>query len=427
VKFGTDGVRGPAGVFPIDERGAARMGRAAAQLAGRVVVARDSRVTGPALMVALVDAARAAGAHVQDLGVLPTPGVSALLAEGWGDLGVMLTASHNGPSDNGMKVLAASGGKLSDGEQARLEQLLIADAPQENVTHVAESRSIAAERAYIKAVVRVSGLRGQLVGASLVVDAANGAASHTLPTIFEALGAEVTRLGCDADGERINTGCGALNPEALAARVLELGAAVGVAVDGDGDRCTLVSAAGHVLNGDAQLYLLAEAPAVVGTVMTNAGLEAALSDRGIGLVRTPVGDRHVEAALHREGLRVGAEPSGHVCLSDGLPTADGALTALRVLREGLDLDARLQGFSPFPSTLINVRVADKPDIESVSALVTAREAAVLALAPHGRIVFRYSGTEPVLRVMAEGPDAVVVEEVARRLAERVEAVLGAGG
>lgn len=433
MKFGTDGVRGPAGVFPIDAAGAARMGRAVAQLADRVLVARDSRVSGALLTVALVDAARIAGAHVQDLGLLPTSALSALLAEGWGDLGVMLTASHNGPADNGMKVLGATGGKLTDSEQEELERLLTREVEVEGALHAVEDRSLPAEGAYVKALLRASKLQGELVGASIVVDAANGAASHTLPMIFEALGADVHEVACAADGAQINVGCGALKPAALVARVKEVGADAGVAVDGDGDRCTLVSASGRVLDGDALLYLLAtdrgtdtHESSVVGTVMTNAGLEAALHARGIGLVRTPVGDRHVEAALHRENLRVGAEPSGHVCLSDGLPTADGALTALRVLRGGLDIDTRLAGYEPFPSTLINVRVTDKPAIESVPALVAARDVAVAALAPQGRIVFRYSGTEPLLRVMAEGPHAALVTEVAQRLAERVEAVLGVG-
>jgi phosphoglucosamine mutase len=430
LRFGTDGVRGRAGRFPIDPATAWILGLVLGSQAGRVLVARDSRSSGPSLCAALAAGVRQAGAEPVPLGLLPTPALSVLLSEGWGERGVMVTASHNPPHDNGLKVLGADGHKLGEDAQQRLQDALnqaLAErsVPVELPASVSEPRHREAFTRYLE-VLRAKIPAGRwLEGERVVLDASFGAGAHSGPAILEALGAELIPLACEPDGERINVGCGAVHPEALAALVVERGASLGVGLDGDADRGLLVSASGRVLDGDALLYLLASPPAVVGTIMSGGGLEEALTERGIELVRTPVGDRYVDAAVHGRGVQVGAETSGHVCLHDGLPTADGMLSCLRVLAAGCDLDARLAEYHPWPRVQRNVAVTHRPPLDSLPELCAAQERAERTLGAQGRTLLRYSGTEPLLRVLVEGRDETLVRRMADELVQAVRSVIGA--
>jgi phosphoglucosamine mutase len=426
IRFGTDGLRGRAGVAPIDDTVAWRLGRVLSKAGTTVVVARDTRPSGQGLAGAVLSGVRAGSGRAVDLGVLPTPGLSALLALGWGQRGVMVTASHNPPGDNGLKVLAADGRKLDDAAQEEIEARLDNWPPGEEagLMAAAENTNAGAFHAYVAAVQKALPRGAFLPGPRVVVDAARGAASATLPALFEQAGAIVTRTACDGLGEGINVDCGALYPEALRTRVLADHADAGVAVDGDGDRCILVTASGRILDGDAILFLLATPPAVVGTIMANSGLDEALSRRGIKLLRTPVGDRHVEAERRKRALRVGGEPSGHICFSDGLPTADGALAALRVLAGGIDLDRRIAPYVSYPSLLLSVKVRDCRPLEEIPALAQAEQAVRADLGACSRTVIRFSGTEPVLRILVEGRDEGKVEAASAFLAHIAKQELG---
>lgn len=429
LRFGTDGIRGPAGRFPIHAPVAWALGRVLGRDGATVLLARDSRSSGPGLVSALARGVRAAGGRAVSVGLLPTPALSVLLAGGHGTWGVMVTASHNPPADNGLKVLAASGRKLDDDEQQGIEQALngaLPDAPVLEPGVESHPRHEEARALYLRAVLERLPAGRWLEGAKIVVDGSFGAGSHTGPALLEALGAQVVPLACQPDGDRINVGVGATAPAALAECVVAEGAHAGLALDGDADRGIMVSASGRVLDGDAMLYLLAQGAAVVGTVMSGGGLEEALAARGIELVRTPVGDRHVDAAVHGRDLRVGAETSGHVCLIDGLPTACGALSCLRVLVGGVDLDARLVDYHPWPRVQHNVRVTHRPPLDSVPALVDAQRQVQARLGDTGRILLRYSGTEPLLRVLVEGRDETSVKRAADDLVQAVIDSLGTG-
>jgi phosphoglucosamine mutase len=430
LRFGTDGIRGRAGQFPIDTTTAWALGRVLG-LRGSVLVARDSRCSGPELSAALLEGARSAGAHAESVGVLPTPALSVLLAEGWARWGVMVTASHNPPHDNGLKVLRSSGHKLDDEQQLQVQDALNevlplarsehrGDAPPPSEPRYAEARDtyLAALRARLPS--------GRwLEGCRVVLDAAHGAGCGTGPALLEALGAELVPMACEPDGERINVGCGAVHTGALARRVVSEGAQLGIALDGDADRGLMVSASGRQLDGDAMLYLLAGPPAVVGTIMSGGGVQQALAARGIELLRTPVGDRFVDAAVHERGLSVGAETSGHVCLADGLPTADGMLSALRVLCGGVDLDSRLADYHPWPRVQHNVPVTHRPPIESIPELAEVCRSVEAELGDDGRTLLRYSGTEPLLRVLVEGRDESSVQRAAGILVQAVRHHIGA--
>ncbi len=429
LSFGTDGIRGRAGLFPIDGATATLLGLQLGAGGARVVLARDTRPSGAQLCRALAVGVRAAGGEPVAVGVLPTAGLSLLLAHDWGERGVMVTASHNPAHDNGLKVLGADGRKLADDEQAALEEALnralaSPPAPLDADGALDEARHEEAVAFYLWRLLRALPRGRWLEGRHLVADAAQGAGCRTLPAALEALGARVTRLACDGDGQRINAGCGVMDPAALAAAVSQQGADGGVALDGDADRALLVSASGRLLDGDALLYLLAEAPAVVGTVMSNSGLALALRRRGIELYRTPVGDRFVDAALHERGLRVGGESSGHICLADGFPTADGALSALRVLAGGGDLDQRLADYQPFPRVQINVPVARRRPLKDLPQLVAAQREAEALLGEGGRSLLRYSGTEPLLRVMVEAQQQELADRVAQELVAAARSALG---
>jgi len=402
-RFGTDGIRGRYG-REVTEAVARAVGGAVVHALGpRVAVARDTRPSGPALEEALVEGIVGAGGSAVSYGVLPTPALSVLAAvHGSYDAAIMLTASHNPAVDNGLKVMGPDGGKLAAAGRAAVEAGLAGVPLRPGGQARADGTGSATYLDWAWA------RHGRaLAGLHLVVDAANGAGAELAPTVLRALGARVDVLG-GADGRLINDRCGALHPEALRAAVQASGADAGVALDGDGDRLVLVDADGRTLDGDALLWLLAEGEVVVGTVMSNLGLERGLGGRGIRLVRTAVGDAEVAAGMQSTGARVGGEPSGHVLLAGGAPTADALDVAIAVLAKG-PIGPRLAGYAPSAQHHRTLPRADVPDLGRVPALVAR------AAAAGGRAVIRPSGTEPIVRVMVEHPDpaggAGLVEEL----------------
>jgi phosphoglucosamine mutase len=407
--FGTDGIRGRANV-DVTPGLAMALGNALVRVLGpRIAVARDTRPSGPMLVAAATAGICAAGGEAVDLGVLPTPGLSALVAALGLDGGVMVTASHNPAPDNGLKAVDGEGRKLGDAPRARIEALLDGDLHLADEPGGVRTVADAGDR-YVAAVLAALPPGRWLAGATIVVDAAHGAGAGYAARIVSALGARVIPLG--DGGGAINTG-GAMFPEALVAAVRGAGAAAGIALDGDGDRGVLVTAAGEVLDGDALLWLCADGAAVVGTIMTNGGVESGLAARGIRLVRTPVGDAYVAAALRETGAGVGAEPSGHVLFSDGLPTADGLLAALRALHpDPGTLAARIAGLPRHAQLQVAVKVPGER--------IAAVEADIAAVRATGaRVVVRRSGTEPVVRIMVEHVDP----DLARAGLDRLRAAL----
>ncbi len=411
--FGTDGIRGRWGRWPMLPEVAGALGRAlVARFGPRVGVVRDTRGSGPALTAAL---AGGAGPATRDFGVLPTPALSVLLAADLADVGVAVTASHNPAADNGLKVLGPGGTKLHPATEAALEAEVLACLdevpPQPGVPQ--DHRGVGFET-YVVALRQALPAGPWLAGHRIALDAAHGAAFRTAPALLEALGAEVVARGVRPTGDNINDGCGALHPEALAAVVVAEGCEAGLALDGDADRCVLVDGGGRVVDGDALLLLLARPPGLVGTVMCNQALELALAERGVDFARVGVGDREVALELERRGWPVGGEPSGHVLLGDGLPTGDGLLTGLRALAGGLDLAQRLGGYVPHPQAVATVVVDRKPPLSELPVL----QAALAGLT--GRAVVRYSGTEPKLRLLVEAGELGVAEAELSALLEAVE-------
>ena len=439
--FGTDGMRGVAFEAPLDRRTLSRLGAAlAAHLrdsgsAARVLLAGDTRASTPALAGWVGGAFAAAGGEIHWAGVLPTPAVSHLLRDrgGYG-AGVVVSASHNPAADNGVKLVGGEGTKWPVEEEARLERRLAAldgEAPIEPLPAVDGSWRLH----YLELLCATLPAR-PLRGVRVIVDPANGAAAPVAGEFFAALGADVALIHADPDGTNINARCGALFPELLAAEVRRVHADAGVALDGDADRAILVTASGRVLDGDDALLLWARALAadarlprrtVVATVMSNLGLEAALKGEEIALVRCPVGDREVWETMRREGAVLGGEQSGHVICSHHAVTGDGLLTAAHLLtvarRAGRTLD-ELADLKRFPQVLVNVRVATRRPVADVPALRDAVAAAERGLAGEGRVFVRYSGTEPLLRIMVEASCEARARETAEGLAALAREHLG---
>ena len=441
--FGTDGMRGVALEYPLDRATLTRLGAALAAhlreagLPPAVLLAGDTRASTPVLAEWVGGAFAAAGGEVHWAGVLPTPAVSHLLRDrgGYG-AGVVVSASHNPAADNGVKLVNQVGTKWPVDEERRLEARLDAVPTEVPVVPLPGVDARARER-YIELLLASLPPRA-LEGVRVVVDPANGAASHVAGRFFEALGAKVTVIHGEPDGRNINARCGALFPELLAAEVRRLRADAGVALDGDADRAILVTGTGRVLDGDDALFVWARAlradgklpgPTVIATVMSNLGLEAALRREGITLVRCPVGDREVWEAMQRDGAALGGEQSGHVICSHLSVTGDGLLTAAHLLagarRTGKGLDD-LATLERFPQVLLNVRVASHRPVDEVPELAAAVRSAQRQLADNGRVFVRYSGTEPLLRIMVEAADDRVARETAEGLAAIARERLGAG-
>ncbi len=445
--FGTDGIRGVAGHFPLDALTAhalgIALGEAVRPLAAQpeVVVGMDTRESGPWLAAQVAGGLHRAGVRCRFAGVITTPGIAYLTRTDSFVAGVMISASHNPYQDNGIKVFAHSGYKLPDEEELRIEQRIF-ELRAGGVEAAAASLTVEpglAERyeKYLEAA-----FPGSLRGLTLAVDCGHGSASRLAPELFERLGAKVIAIGRAPDGRNINRDCGALHVEGLRQCVLRERADLGVAFDGDADRAIFVAPDGRVVDGDAVLLMAAlrlhaqgrlsgadGRPTVVGTVMSNLGLERALAARGIRLLRTPVGDKYVLEEMLRVGAILGGEQSGHVIFLDYATTGDGLLTALRVLEILRETSRRLDEVASqlelYPQRLINVPISVRRPLETLPAVRDAMRAAEQAFGPAGRVLVRFSGTEPVVRVMVEGPDAVQVESFARRIADAIREALGA--
>lgn len=410
-RFGTDGIRGRAGEWPCTSEVGVAVGRAAVRLArtvggSRVCIARDPRESGPMLEAAIAAGVAGEGGTALLAGVLPTSGLACALRAGIADVGVMLTASHNPHTDNGFKVLGPGGRKLSDDETAAVERWL-GEAPGTREPGTIRDAQAEAFEAYAAALSAAIPERTKLAGRRLAVDLANGAALPMRDWLLQELPCEVV-FASDGTG-RVNDGCGSEHPERLQEIVVSERCDAGLAVDGDGDRCRLVTEHGRIVDGDALAWLLARARgtrALAVTVMSNAALEPSLAD--VRVVRTPVGDRHLAEAIARGEATLGVEESGHVVFDDALPTGDGVVTGLRALSWALatagSVAEAVAPFRPFPRKVTKVRVAQRPPLEEVEALQAARREHERQLGRGGRVFLRYSGTEPVLRILVEGED-----------------------
>ncbi len=434
--FGTDGVRGPVGSGPMTVDFAVRLasaaGRVLAPHGGSVVVGKDTRISGYMFEAALEAGFVAAGVDVKLLQVMPTPGIAYLTRVLGADLGVVISASHNRFDDNGIKFFDRNGSKLD----AEIEQTIAGLVGETPVTQEssrlgrAERRYDAVDR-YVSFCTQATPRRLDLSGKRIVIDGANGATYKIAPRVFADLGADVVTIACSPNGKNINDGCGSTAPHMLQSTVKALDADLGVAFDGDGDRCLMVDHNGDVSDGDQLLYVIAMSRQrtgqltgpVVGTVMSNLGLEAALKGSGIAFERAPVGDRNVLAALKRHGGMLGGESSGHLICLDRTTTGDGIIAALQVLEAmcltGKPLAELVAGMALYPQRLINVRVEPGFDVDASQPLREAVAAAEQALAGEGRVVLRASGTEPVVRVMVEGRNESVVAGFAEDLAKVV--------
>ncbi|MBI3207664.1 MAG: phosphoglucosamine mutase [Candidatus Solibacter usitatus] len=447
VLFGTDGIRGVAGKPPLDAHTVYAAGIALGKWAvgihgngSEVLIGMDTRESGPGIAGHIAAGLETGGATPRFAGLITTPGVAFLTRSRDFVAGVMISASHNPFEDNGIKVFDHSGFKLPDDLEHALEQdifALLEDGvtPRESLPPVDEGL----DAAYLDYLVGTFPHR--LDGVSLVIDCANGAATHLGPELFHRLGATVTPIACSPDGRNINLDCGALHLGGLQKKVLETGAAAGVAFDGDADRCLFVSHSGRIVNGDAMMLLTADSmlsaghlnddsgqPTVVATVMSNLGLEIALRDRGVHMLRAPVGDKYVLEEMTRRGAKVGGEQSGHVIFPEFATTGDGMLTALQVLKavqaSGKDLDELTKDLVDFPQILVNVRVNDKRPLEQMPRVQQEIDSAIAGFGGAGRVLVRYSGTEMLARVMVEGPDKDRVESCAHHLAQVLKTELG---
>jgi phosphoglucosamine mutase len=439
--FGTDGVRGTVGNEPMTADFAMRLASAAAQVlvpkGGTVVIGKDTRLSGYMFESALEAGFVAAGADVLLLGPLPTPGIARLTQEFDADLGVVISASHNAYFDNGIKFFDRSGSKLTDEIEKQIEEHLNNRAITLESQALGKAKRIDTARTRYQEFCAASMPDGlDLEGIKVVFDGANGAGYKVGPRTLTNLGAEVIPIGCSPNGRNINAGCGSTEPELLQLTVPALKADVGVALDGDGDRVVMVDEEGRLIDGDQLLYVLALARKdkqaldgpVVGTVMSNLGLEHALRDRGIDFMRAAVGDRYVLETLRSSGGVIGGETSGHMLVLDKTTTGDGLISALQVLaimkESGKPLSELVSGMPKYPQTMVNVRTEQRMDPDSSTAIQDAVVEAEKELADSGRVVLRASGTEPVIRVMVEGEDEGQVVSLANRLAKVVAEAAG---
>lgn len=436
--FGTDGIRGATNVSPMTAAMAMKVGMAAGAhfVRGdhkhRVVIGKDTRLSGYMLENAMVAGFTSVGMDVVLVGPMPTPAVAMLTQSMRADLGVMISASHNPYADNGIKLFGPDGYKLSDADEEAIEALIDGEVPLAASPDIGRARRVEDARGrYIHFAKSTFPEHLRLDGLKIVVDCANGAAYQVAPSALWELGAEVIAIGTSPNGKNINDGVGSTAPQVLCETVVASGAAIGIALDGDADRLIVVDELGHVVDGDQLMATIASGWArrgrlanggLVATVMSNLGLERHLATQGIKLIRTKVGDRHVLEAMRAQGYNVGGEQSGHIILSDYATTGDGLVAALQILAElvesGLPASALLHRFEPLPQLLKNVRFkGGKPlEAEAVKAVIAEAEA---ELDGKGRLVIRPSGTEPVIRVMAEGDDPAQVERVVDRICDAV--------
>jgi phosphoglucosamine mutase len=439
--FGTDGVRGRVGEHPMTVDFALKLASAAARVlapqGGRVLIGKDTRLSGYMFESALEAGFVAAGVDVMLIGPLPTPGIAYLTRHFVCNFGVVISASHNLYDDNGIKFFDASGAKLSD----ELEEQIESELERAPITRTSRSlgRAVRVDKSRVQYQEFCASTLSQgvnLEGLKIVIDCANGACYKVGPRLLADLGGEIVPIGCSPNGRNINDGCGSVAPDLLQLTVPGVRAAVGIAVDGDGDRLAMVDHLGRVVDGDQLLYIMARAlkrdgllrGPVVGTVMSNLGLELALKDEAIGFVRAAVGDRYVLSLMRDTGAVLGGETSGHILLLDKTTTGDALVNALQVLAEmkqtGRTLAELAAGMSKLPQVLLNVKVARRFDPRTAPAVEQAVKRIESRLANQGRVVLRPSGTEPVIRVMVEGRDEQATQAYARELAEVVQAAAG---
>lgn len=435
--FGTDGVRGLVGQYPITPDFALKLGWAAGRAMAShgnasVVVGKDTRLSGYVFESALESGLSAAGVSVRLLGPIPTPAVAHLTRAFHASAGVVISASHNPYYDNGIKFFGADGKKLPDAVELEIEAWMDREMTIDHPDRLGKViRQEDARGRYIEFCKSALPFSMSLQGLKIVVDGAHGATYQVGPAVFAELGATVIKHACEPDGLNINHEVGSTHPEGLQARVLAEKADVGIAFDGDGDRIVMVDHRGELVDGDELIYLIARerqrsgspVGGVVGTLMSNFGMEKAIQALGLEFVRANVGDRYVMAALESRGWTLGGEASGHIVCLDKATTGDAIVAALQVLAAmvstGKSLAELKAGMSKYPQVLINVRLAQKIDVKTVPSVQQAVAHAEARLADQGRVLLRASGTEPLIRVMVEGADAVLVQELAEELAEVV--------
>ncbi len=438
--FGTDGIRGEVGEFPITPEFVMKLGWAAGKVFAEqgkktILIGKDTRISGYMFESALEAGLSAAGVNSGLLGPMPTPGIAYLTRTFYADAGIVISASHNPYQDNGIKFFSSNGTKLDDKIEQAIEEHL--DRPMTTVASDQLGKAFRIDDAagrYIE-FCKSSARRLRLKGQRIVLDCAHGATYQIAPAVFRELGAEVVVIGAEPDGLNINKEVGSTSPKALQRKVTEIRADLGVAFDGDGDRVVMVDGNGEVVDGDELLFIMAThaksrgrlGGGVVGTLMSNLGLELALKEDGIDFARAKVGDRYVMQQLKERNWRFGGESSGHLLCLDSTTTGDGVVSALQVMMAIQDLDKPLhelkKGMSKCPQTMINVRLNQDIDVNSDDTVKAAVAEVENTLAGRGRVLLRPSGTEPVVRVMVEGEDAAQVSALTQELAEVVEKVL----
>ena len=445
--FGTDGIRGIPGEYPLDDATLERVGLAlgeylSAQAAQpRVLMGRDTRESGPHISECIARGLRATGAEPVSAGVLTTPGVAWLVNREGFAAGVVISASHNPYHDNGVKLISSAGMKFPDVVEAALETTILSSRSTPPATGLTVSAGEDGNATKLHGDY-LSGLRGalfpgaKLAGMKIVLDCANGAASELAPSLFRSLGASVTAMNDAPDGRNINDGCGSLHPEGMQKRVVETGSALGVGFDGDADRALFSTAAGKLVDGDGVLlaagrYLQStsklKGSVIVGTTMSNLGLERALAKTGLKLARAAVGDRYVLEEMQRIGANLGGEQSGHILFLDDATTGDGMLTAVKIaslVSIAGPLDGLVADLKVFPQKIVNVRVKSKPKLETLPEVGRTLREAERALGSSGRIVLRYSGTEPLARVMVEAERQEDVGRWTEALAAALRSAIG---
>jgi phosphoglucosamine mutase len=442
--FGTDGIRGVPGTPPLDDATLHAVGRAVGVYLHKehqtphALIGMDTRESGPHIAAILGAGLKESRVDVTLAGVLTTPGVACLVRQNDFDAGVVISASHNPFHDNGVKLFSHAGMKFPDSVEEEIEAKIAGFLRGAVKPASAALRTDESLHSEYLAFLRSRVLDGaQLKGLRVVLDCANGAAYRLGPELFRSLGCDVVTIGSDPDGRNINAGCGSLHLKKLEQRVSAEGAELGVAFDGDADRALFVSASGKTVNGDGVLLAAARflkgagklpGSRIVATSMSNLGLQRALAAEGIGMARTNVGDRYVLEEMLKSGNALGGEQSGHIIFLDDSPAGDGLLTAVKVASlvalHG-SLDGLVEGLKDYPQTIVNVKVKSKPELESVPEVASALHEAQLILGDNGRVVLRYSGTEPLARVMVEAEHAADVERFSQSIASAIRSTLGA--
>ena len=445
--FGTDGIRGMANEYPMTAEMVVRVGRAVATVfrdggeKPKIIVGRDTRLSGQMLESAVVAGICSAGGDAYLTGVLPTPGVAFMATAAKADAGVVISASHNPFYDNGIKLFKGNGYKLSDKKEADVEKLILDEGLVDSSQTVRETGTVImqdnASEDYIAFLKSTLPANFSLNGLKIVLDCANGATFRTAPQLFSDLGAGVVALGVDPDGKNINHHCGSEHLDGLIQRVLETGAHIGLALDGDGDRLIAVDEKGQILSGDHILLICADLmqrqgrlknQCAVSTVMSNMGLGVALKKMGIRHEKSKVGDRYVMEKMNACGAVIGGEDSGHMIFADHHTTGDGSLTGLKLVEamqaENKPLSELSRMMTSYPQVLINVEVHSKPDIESVAEIVDAIKSVESELGDRGRVLVRYSGTQPICRIMVEGPSQGKTQRYCKQISDIITKSIG---